>query len=105
MRGGGQGGRNQEMALAASLELDRQPDLSRLCALFAGTDGIDGTTDAAGGFAFAGSAAAMRHNGVDPLALLDDNNSHAALAAAGDLLITGPTRTNVMDLAIVLVYP
>ena len=105
VRGGGQGGRNQEMALAASLELDRQPDLSRLCALFAGTDGIDGTTDAAGGFAFAGSAAAMRHNGVDPLALLDDNNSHAALAAAGDLLITGPTKTNVMDLAVVLIYP
>ena len=105
VRGRGQGGRNQEMALAAALELEREPDCGRMCALFAGTDGIDGTTDAAGGFAFADSTAAMRRQGVNPVALLDDNNSHAALAAAGDLLITGPTKTNVMDLAIVLVQP
>lgn len=105
VRGSGQGGRNQEMALAAALELDGQPVCDRVCALFAGTDGIDGSTDAAGGFAFAGSAAAMRRSGVDPAAMLADNNSHAALAAAGDLLITGPTKTNVMDLAVVLIYP
>ncbi|HIU18264.1 MAG TPA: glycerate kinase [Candidatus Avidesulfovibrio excrementigallinarum] len=105
VRGAGQGGRNQEMALAAALELERDPAYGRVCALFAGTDGIDGTTGAAGGFAFADSAAAMRRNGADPVALLDDNDSHTALAAADDLLITGPTKTNVMDLAIVLIQP
>lgn len=103
--GGGQGGRNQEMALAAALALAVRPEGGHVCALFAGTDGIDGTTSAAGGFAFADSTAAMRHAGADPAVLLADNDSHAALAASGDLLITGPTKTNVMDVAIVLIEP
>lgn len=99
IRGRGRGGRNQEMALAAALELEDQP---RVCALFAGTDGTDGPTDAAGGFAFSGSVARMGGREA-ARALLAENDSNAALALSGDLLVTGPTRTNVMDLAVLLV--
>lgn len=99
IQGRGRGGRNQEMALAAALELEGQP---RVCALFAGTDGTDGPTDAAGGFAFSDSVARMGGREA-ARALLAENNSNAALALSGDLLITGPTRTNVMDLAVLLV--
>lgn len=99
IRGNGLGGRNQEMALQAALLLEGKP---RIAALFAGTDGTDGPTDAAGGFALADTAAKITG---DPEALLRENNSHAALKSAGDLLITGPTRTNVMDVAILIIQP
>lgn len=85
IQGRGRGGRNQEMALAAALELEGQP---RVCALFAGTDGTDGPTDAAGGFAFSDSVARMGGREA-ARALLAENNSNAALALSGDLLITG----------------
>ena len=101
LRGQGKGGRNQEMALAASLALEGEP---RVAALFAGTDGSDGPTDAAGGYAFGDSAVRLREHG-DPRRFLDANNSYAALHLSGDLLITGPTRTNVMDMALLLVSP
>lgn len=101
IQGRGKGGRNQEMALAAALELENQPCIS---ALFAGTDGTDGPTDAAGGFAFSHSVARMGGREA-ARALLDENDSNAALTLSGDLLTTGPTRTNVMDLAIFLVEP
>ncbi len=99
IQGRGRGGRNQEMALAAALELENQPCV---CALFAGTDGTDGPTDAAGGFAFSNSVARMGGSEA-ARALLDENDSNAALRLSGDLLTTGPTRTNVMDLAVLLV--
>ncbi len=97
--GTGKGGRNQELALAAALELDGLE--GALVAAF-GTDGRDGPTDAAGGVADAGTAGRIRDAGLDPEALLRDNDSHRALAAAGDLMVTGPTGTNVADLAVVL---
>lgn len=97
--GTGLGGRNQHMALAAALELEGE---ERLAALFAGTDGTDGPTDAAGGYALPQTAARIRCH-ADPLALLHDNDSHHALHLAGDLLTTGPTLTNVMDMAVLLV--
>lgn len=100
VRGKGCGGRNQEMALAANLVLAGE---ERITALFGGTDGSDGPTDAAGGFACGDGEHAMRQAGVDPVAELADNNSHAALERANLLLRTGPTRTNVMDIAIFLV--
>ena len=99
LTGKGLGGRNQEMALAAALELEGVPGIS---GIFAGTDGTDGPTDAAGGFADAGSVARMGGRET-ALAFLRRNDSNAALVEAGDLLITGPTRTNVMDLAALLV--
>lgn len=99
LHGTGRGGRNQEMALAASLELEGH---SRVVALFAGTDGTDGPTDAAGGFAHAGTVPALGGR-ERALALLENNDSHAALQRSGDLFCTGPTRTNVMDMALVCV--
>lgn len=103
VRGPGKGGRNQEMALAASLALQGE---SRVAALFAGTDGTDGPTDAAGGFASGGLADRLGPCGrAEMQAALEANNAYPVLERAGALLITGPTRTNVMDLAILLAYP
>ncbi len=99
--GQGKGGRNQEMALSAAFELE---GFAKIATLFAGTDGTDGPTDAAGGFALADSIANMRKL-CSPQCHLVDNNSYEALTLSGDILITGPTRTNVMDLAILLVWP
>ncbi len=73
--------------------------------LSGGTDGRDGPTEAAGGLVDAGTLARMRRNGADPAALLANNDSHAALAASGDLLITGATGTNVADMQILLCRP
>ena len=100
LRGRGRVGRNQEMALAASLALQ---DCPHICALFAGTDGTDGPTDAAGGCAWAGNLAVA---GLEQARrALEENDSYAILHHCGALLRTGPTRTNVMDLAILLVWP
>ena len=100
LRGRGRGGRNQEMALAASLALQ---DCPHICALFAGTDGTDGPPDAAGGCAWAGNLAVA---GLEQARrALEENDSYAILHHCGALLRTGPTRTNVMDLAILLVWP
>lgn len=98
LKGRGQGGRNQEMALAAALALEGQ---SGIHALFAGTDGTDGPTDAAGGFAGQDSVAKMGGRQA-ALHYLAENDSYQALKKAGEHLITGPTRTNVMDVAIIL---
>ena len=78
-------------------------DCPHVCALFAGTDGTDGPTDAAGGCAWAGNLAVTgmeqaRH-------ALENNDSYPILHQCGALLRTGPTRTNVMDLAVLLVWP
>lgn len=100
LRGTGRGGRNQEMALAAALSLLERDPGDRVTALFAGTDGTDGPTDAAGGFA-AGRALAGREAAAREL--LDENDSYTALAQAGLLWRTGPTLTNVMDMAILCV--
>lgn len=102
IRGHGLGGRNQEMALAAGLELAGDEGIY---ALFAGTDGTDGPTDAAGGFAGSGEAATWSAQGLNARASLDDNDSYHFLQATDNLYVSGPTRTNVMDAAIVLVYP
>ena len=97
--GTGRGGRNQEMALAASLHL-REAGESRITALFAGTDGTDGPTDAAGGFADGQALAGREAEAREQLA---QNDSYTALEQAGLLLRTGPTLTNVMDMAILCV--
>lgn len=99
LKGSGLGGRNQEMALMSAILLDGE---ARIGALFAGTDGTDGPTDAAGGFAFPDTAAKMTGHAHEYLAR---NDSYNALKQAGELLVTGPTLTNVMDLAIIIVEP
>ncbi len=98
VRGGGRGGRAQELALALAIELDGIPGV---VALAAGTDGSDGPTDAAGAWADGGSVARGRAAGVDARAALDANDSHGFFAAEGGLLRTGPTGTNVNDLVLV----
>lgn len=101
LHGNGRGGRNQELALRVALAAP--PRLQRpFLFLSGGTDGRDGPTDAAGGLVDEHSAERMRAAGVDPEALLANNDSYAALAASGDLLMTGATGTNVADVQILL---
>lgn len=103
LRGKGLGGRNQELALRVALSM---PDLGRDWAfLSGGTDGRDGPTEAAGGLVDAGTEPRIRKAGGDPLALLRENDSHSALALAGDLLVTGATGTNVADIQILALGP
>lgn len=100
VRGGGTGGRCQELALAAALELDGAAGIA-VAAL--GTDGSDGPTAAAGALVDGGTvrrAAATGHSAADCLAR---NDSHPLLRAAGDLLVTGPTGTHVNDVVAALV--
>jgi glycerate 2-kinase len=100
VRGSGSGGRNQEFALAAANEIT---GWERIVILSGGTDGRDGATEAAGAVADGNSIARARDSGLDANALLDNNDSHRFFHCLGDLVITGPTFTNVMDLCIVLV--
>ena len=110
-RGGGRGGRNQVVALSAAIALDaarRDGRLARdrdVLLLSGGTDGIDGPTDAAGGWATPRSVDAMRARGLDPIRALDEDDAYPALDAAGALLRVGPTHTNVMDVQVALVRP
>ena len=100
LRGDGLGGRNQELALRVAMAM---PEMgNNWVFLSGGSDGRDGPTDAAGGLVDKGTLARMRTAGKDPDALLANNDSNAALAAAGDLLITGATGTNVADVQIFL---
>ena len=100
VRGDGLGGRNQEFALAVALELR---GANQIVVLSAGTDGTDGPTEAAGGIVDGKTVERARAQGLDALAFLDRNDSHHLLQATEDLLFTGPTLTNVMDLQIGLV--
>jgi len=99
VRGGGRGGRCQEFALAAALELgEGEP----MVVLAAGTDGTDGPTDAAGGFADAGTVKRGRAAGREAARDLADNDAHAFLRLAGDTVVTGPTNTNLLDLYLIV---
>jgi glycerate 2-kinase len=100
VRGDGEGGPNQEFALALAVELD---GVGGWAAFSADTDGHDGSTEAAGGTVDGRTAANIRDNGVDPEEALSDNASTPALRAAGSLLVTGPTGTNVNDLRVALI--
>lgn len=100
LRGNGLGGRNQEISLRVAMQGERLPD--GWLFLSGGTDGRDGPTDAAGGIVDSGTIARIKASGNDPDALLANNDSYAALKAAGDLLITGATGTNVADVQVLL---
>ena len=99
LKGDGLGGRNQEMALAAAIELK---DRKNIVFASAGSDGTDGPTDAAGGIADGETFAEIEKSGLDPYAELENNNSYYALKAASALIVTGPTGTNVNDLSVLL---
>lgn len=104
VRGAGKGGRSQELALAFALEATKGPlaDRSDWVFLAAGTDGRDGPTDAAGGIVDAATVTRIRTAGVDPVAAMEENDSYGALDAAGALLRTGATGTNVADVVVFL---
>ena len=100
VRGQGKGGRNQELAVSASLSLEGLPDVLLLALA---TDGTDGPTDAAGAIVDGKSASLARSHGWNLYATLSDNNSYPLLDDIGALLRLGPTGTNVNDVMVLLV--
>jgi len=100
VRGRGRGGRNQELTLGAAIEM---AGLEGVVVASIGTDGIDGPTDAAGALAFGDTVDRARGMDLDPTAFLDRNDSYSLFRELGDLVVTGPTGTNVMDLQFVFV--
>lgn len=97
--GTGKGGRNQELALAAAEIID---GMENVCIFSVGSDGTDGPTDAAGGFVDGTTAGLLREAGLTVSGILEDNDAYHALKKTGGLIITGPTGTNVNDVAVVL---
>lgn len=100
VRGPGRGGRNAEFALALALKLD---GLSGVYALAADTDGIDGTEEYAGAWVAPDTLARAAALGIDARACLANNDAYGFFSALGDLLVTGPTRTNVNDFRAILI--
>ena len=100
--GTGKGGRNQELVLAAAIELAGG---ARVTVGSIGTDGVDGPTDAAGAVADASTIVTAKDAGFDAVEALRDNDSYSLLDAAGALIRTGATGTNVMDVQVVLIDP
>jgi glycerate-2-kinase len=100
----GLGGRNQVFVLAAALKLGRA-GLAQVVVLSGGTDGEDGPTDAAGAVADEATLLRADQLGLDPAAFLARNDAYHFFEATGDLLKTGLTQTNVMDVRVFLVAP
>ncbi len=102
VRGKGKGGRNQELALAAAIEIAGMP-ASRVVVLSGGTDGTDGPTDAAGAIADDTTLARAAALGLDARTFLSNNDAYHFFQPLNDLLMTGPTGTNVNDVVLLLV--
>ena len=107
LTGKGLGGRNQELALAAAAGID---GMANAAVFSVGSDGTDGPTDAAGGYADGDTAAALRAarttaypQGAEIWQVLEDNDAYHALKAVDGLIFTGPTGTNVNDISVVLI--
>lgn len=98
--GKGKGGRNQEMALSAARILASESHEMAMASI--GTDGIDGPTDAAGAYADTTTLQRAQQHSLDPDAYLADNNAYAFFQRLNDLIITGPSTTNVGDIQVVL---
>ena len=102
LKGNGLGGRNQEIALSAARDLAS----IKGAALFSlGSDGTDGPTDAAGGYVDSETLGSFAALGIDPDQVLENNDAYPALKAVGGLIFTGPTGTNVNDVAVGLLQP
>ena len=99
LTGHGRGGRNQELALAAAPALE---GLSGVCVFSVGSDGTDGPTDAAGGYVDGQSNGELTAKGLSVFEVLKENDAYHALQSIGGLIITGPTGTNVNDIAVAL---
>ena len=102
VRGGGRGGRNVEFLLGLAVALDGLPGV---WALAGDTDGIDGAEEIAGAIVAPDTLARARALGLEPRAMLGDNDAHSLFEALGEQVITGPTLTNVNDFRAVLVLP
>jgi len=100
VRGTGLGGRNQEMALAWAMAAQLEP--LKCCFASVATDGTDGPTDAAGGLVDPSTCSRAVQMGLNPTKFLNENDSYHFLKATGDLIVTGPTQTNLMDIQILL---
>jgi len=98
--GQGKGGRNQELALSVVKTLAGES--AELALASFGTDGIDGPTDAAGAYADSTTLTRASRQVLDPDSFLADNNAYAFFQGLGDLIITGPSTTNVGDIQVVL---
>ena len=101
IRGRGKGGRNQELALAAALAIDGWQNVA---VVGLATDGTDGPTDAAGAIAWGDTVTRARARGLDAAAYLANNDAYHFFQTLGDLIITGPTNTNVNDLIFVFAF-
>lgn len=99
LTGNGKGGRNQELALSAAAGIDR---LQGAAVFSVGSDGTDGPTDAAGGYVDYSTASELRSQGIDIHGVLQNNDAYHALKKCGGLIVTGPTGTNVNDIAVAL---
>lgn len=100
VRGTGLGGRNQELALAAAKPLEGHPDTALISL---GSDGTDGPTDAAGGYVDGATVGTLESKGCSYEEMLNNNDAYHALEAAGGLIKTGPTGTNVNDIVVGLI--
>jgi len=106
IQGKGKGGRNQELALAAAIELSEMQSCRKgISVMSLGTDGSDGPTDAAGALVFPDTVARSDEQSQSARQFLSDNNAYEFFTNTGTLLKTGPTRTNVMDVVAILVDP
>ena len=94
IRGEGRGGRNVEFLLALALFLDGAPDVH---AIACDTDGVDGLEEIAGAVIGPDTLSRARSAGLDPRAMLENNDAHSFFEALGDQIVTGPTLTNVND--------
>jgi hydroxypyruvate reductase len=100
LKGRGRGGRNAEFALALALALDGKANIS---AIAGDTDGIDGSEDNAGALVTADTLARAKALSLDAQAFLANNDAYSFFASLGDLVVTGPTRTNVNDFRAILI--
>ncbi|HEX6304955.1 MAG TPA: MOFRL family protein, partial [Anaerolineales bacterium] len=101
LQGEGLGGRNQEMALGAVKDMSGLEQAALVCLA---TDGGDGPTDAAGAVVTGETLARARQQALDPQAYLARNDAYNFFQPLGELLVTGPTMTNVNDLAFIFVF-
>ncbi|MBP3411032.1 MAG: glycerate kinase [Clostridia bacterium] len=99
LTGKGKGGRNQELALSAAIGMEGN---NTMAVFSIGSDGTDGPTDAAGGYTDGDTAAELRAKGLEVYKVLQDNDAYNALKAVDNLIFTGPTGTNVNDVAVAL---
>ena len=100
IKGKGRGGRNAEFALALAIALDGK---AHIAAIAGDTDGIDGSEDNAGALVRPDTLARASAQGLDARAFLANNDAYSFFAALDDLIVTGPTRTNVNDFRAILV--